>query len=64
MTEATTTYCRVCGHAKEHHDLDVHLDPNEDHGRAREEAEQGRGACHDMAYRNHHCICVEYQSWT
>ena len=34
MTEAITTYCKVCGHAKEHHDLDVHLDPK-DHVKAR-----------------------------
>lgn len=64
MIEATTTYCRVCGHAKEHHDLDLHVDPTMDHTKAREEAERGHGACHDKSYGDHHCICVEYQSWT
>ncbi|MCV7153790.1 hypothetical protein [Mycolicibacterium pyrenivorans] len=63
MTEATTAYCKNCGHAKEHHDLDVHLDPK-DHDKARERAAQGHGACHDMSFGDHHCICVEYLSWT
>lgn len=63
MTEAITTYCKVCGHAKEHHDLDVHLDPK-DHVKARKEAGRGHGACHDMSYGDHHCICVEFESWT
>lgn len=63
MTEAITTYCKVCGHAKEHHDLDVHLDPK-DHVKARKEAARGYGACHDMSYGDHHCICVEFESWT
>ncbi|MDZ4269043.1 MAG: hypothetical protein U1D00_25725 [Mycobacterium sp.] len=63
MTEATTAYCKNCGHAKEHHDLDVHLDPK-DHDKARERAAHGHGACHDMSFGDHHCICVEYLSWT
>jgi hypothetical protein len=62
MTEATTTYCKVCGHPKEDHDLNVHLDPQE-HAKAREDAARGHGACHDMSYGDHPCICVEYQSW-
>lgn len=62
MTEPTTTFCKVCGHPKEHHDLDVHLDPKE-HVKARENAARGHGACRDMSYEDHPCICVEYQSW-
>ena len=64
MTEAITAYCKVCGHPKEHHDLDVHLDPEKSYERRREEGEQGHGACRDMSYGDHHCLCVEYQSWT
>jgi len=63
MTEATATYCKVCGHAKEHHDLNVHLDPKH-HIKAREEAAQGHGACHDNSFGDNHCICVEFESWT
>jgi len=63
MTETITTYCKVCGHAKEHHNLNVHLDPD-GHLKARAEAAQGRGACRDMSYGNNHCICVEFESWT
>ena len=63
MTETYTTYCRVCGHAKEHHDLDVHLDPAH-HEEARERAARGEGACHDMSFGANHCICVEFQGWT
>ncbi len=63
MTELTTEYCRICGHPKQHHDLDMHLDPA-DHGKAREDAAKGHGACHAMAYGNKPCICVEYRSWT
>lgn len=62
MTEATA-YCKTCGHPREHHDLNVHLD-HQHEARARDEAEQGRGACRDMSYGDHHCICTEYQSWT
>ncbi|RDH79730.1 hypothetical protein DVS77_05915 [Mycolicibacterium moriokaense] len=62
MTEATSAYCKVCGHPKEDHDLDVHL--GEEHTKAREDAARGQGACHDMSYADHPCICVEYQSWT
>ena len=64
MTQTTTEYCKVCGHAKEQHNLDVHLDPKKSHVQVREEGEQGRGACRDMSYGDHHCLCVEYQSWT
>ena len=64
MTQATTAYCKVCGHPKEHHDLDVHLDPKKGHGKTREELDRGQGACRDMSYGDHRCICVEYQSWT
>ncbi|MFG1930654.1 hypothetical protein ACGFK1_08340 [Mycobacterium sp. NPDC048908] len=63
MTELITEYCRVCGHAKQHHDLHVHLDPA-DHGKAREEAAKGHGPCHDMSYGDNACICVEYRGWT
>ncbi len=59
MTEVTTEYCKVCGHAKEHHDLNAHVAPKE----ARDNAEQGGGACRDMSFGEHHCICVGYQSW-
>lgn len=64
MTETITTYCKVCGHAKEHHDLDVHLDPGTDHAGERAEAGRGHGACHDMSYGEHPCVCLEYQGWT
>lgn len=63
-TEVTTAYCKVCGHAKEHHDLDVHLDPKKGHAETRKEGEEGHGACRDMSYGDHHCICVEYKDWT
>lgn len=64
MTDATTTYCKACGHPKEHHDLDVHLDPKKGHATSREEGERDQGACRDMSFDDHHCICREYQSWT
>jgi hypothetical protein len=43
--------------------LDVYLDPKH-HIEARENAGRGQGACRDTSYGDHHCICVEYQSWT
>jgi hypothetical protein len=64
MTEATTAYCGICGHPKEHHDLQVHLDPKKGHAKTREAGERGTGACRDNSYGGHRCICVEYQSWT
>ncbi len=63
MSDTTTTYCKNCGHAKEHHNLDVHLHPHDD-AKAREHAARGEGACHDNSYGDHQCICVEFQSWT
>jgi len=63
MTETFTSYCKVCGHAKEHHNLDVHLDPK-GHLAARDRGARGEGACTDMSFGDNHCICVEYQGWT
>ncbi|MBX7432848.1 hypothetical protein JDV09_12130 [Mycobacterium sp. Y57] len=64
MAEVITEYCKRCGHPKEHHDLNVHFDPEAHPAKAREQAALGQGACHDMSYGDHHCICVEYESWT
>lgn len=59
MTEVTTQYCKLCGHLKEHHDLNAHINPKD----ARERAARGQGACQDMSFGDHHCICVGYASW-
>lgn len=42
----------------------VHLDPKKGHAATRKEGEEGHGACRDMSYGDHHCICVEYKDWT
>ena len=60
MTEFAE-YCKNCGHPKEHHDLNADFDSDPEEGR--DEAEQGHGACHDMSFGDHHCICVGYESW-
>ncbi|KGI69923.1 hypothetical protein MJO55_23625 [Mycolicibacterium rufum] len=64
MSETKTAYCKVCGHAKEHHDLTVHRDPKKNLVQVREDSEHGHGACRDMSYGDHRCLCAEYQSWT
>jgi hypothetical protein len=53
-----TEYCKVCGHGKEHHDLNVHRQP----GHHKIDSQQR--ACDQMSFGNHACICVEYESWT
>lgn len=55
----TTDYCKVCGHPKAAHDLNVHLDPSH----AKQLAEQGKGACHEKSFDDNACICFEYESW-
>lgn len=54
-----TDYCKNCGHPKEHHDLNTHFDPK----KARQRGKERDRACSDMSFDDHHCICMEYQSW-
>ena len=57
LTE-TMVYCGVCGHPKEAHDLNVHVDP----AKAVKEGEAGRGACHDTT-NGQKRVCFEYENW-
>ncbi len=57
-SEATATYCRICGHKKEHHDLNIHPEPGKN------KIGSCEPACDQMSFDDHRCICVGYESWT
>lgn len=61
VVEPATEYCRICGHAKEAHNLNFQGDPKEAH----ELYARGEYVCQHMtgAKSAEHCICVGWSSW-